>query len=121
MVKDGEEAIRIPHKFGPRVRASLDRQHAEFVGIPDAYIPWPYRSNEWADPITCPKCGRNLLTYVWGDDFYKVGYLTTACAGKWQWLARLRPTWLFFNHHWQMTLSHATRRKYAPKEIDAEV
>lgn len=44
---------------------------------------------------------------------YQFGYREAACAGWLQPLMALRPTWLFWGHHWQIGLGRSMRRKFA--------
>lgn len=93
-----------------KTRGQLDRMCGiRFDGVPDAYVPWPERSDDWPLPERCPKCGRRLVQYVWSDTEDEDGYVERACAWIFQPLLRVFPSLGFFFHHYQISIGRGTR------------
>lgn len=82
-------------------RARIDEYHPEWSNLPNEMIPWPYRDKSWPFPQYCPKCGRDLVHWWWGEsEYHEVG-----CAGRLQILARRWPGLLDWGiRHWKMTV-----------------
>lgn len=107
-----KESLRdtIYHQTPEQVYLEVRRHHPSFASLPKALIPWPYRHTDFPLPEHCPACGRQLIDFAWGVESSTAGYWERGCAGKWSFIAKRYPGWLFWNSHFRITLGRARKK-----------